>query len=88
MPKPKEPLSEKMVRKGAAGPRSTTAPPGPPPPALEAAKNVQYRFWNKSRCPHCQSIETEAYATVGPVQYRRCRAPVCRRKFTVAGEAV
>lgn len=55
----------------------------PPPPAQPV-----YKFWNKSKCPRCGVMDTEAYATNGPVQSRICRVPTCRHKYRVTGEIV
>lgn len=47
-----------------------------------------WSFDTKSRCPRCGSINTERVSTDGAVQYRRCRAPICRMGYKVAGRLV
>lgn len=62
----------------------------PPPPVAEVAAPQQpvYKFWNKVKCPRCDSLDTEAYATHGPVQSRVCRVPICRWRWKVTGQEV
>jgi len=56
--------------------------PAPPPP------KVEYAFPNKSRCPRCYQVNTECLSVVGPIQYRRCRQPICRHAYKVTGQAI
>lgn len=65
--------------------REVQAPPVVPEVALPQPAPV-YKFWNKARCPRCGGVDTEAYGTHGPIQYRRCRGAVCRWTFTVTGK--
>lgn len=37
-------------------------------------------------CPRCRGSNTEAYSTKGNIQYRRCRSPVCRKRYSVRGQ--
>ena len=53
-----------------------------------AEKPAEYAFPTRSRCPRCGSTHTEAYSTKGPVQYRRCLAPICRHRYSQFGERV
>ena len=39
---------------------------------------VRYAFPTVVRCPRCDTVNTVARATNGPVQYRMCRNAVCR----------
>lgn len=50
------------------------------PPPVEVVTAIVYTFPNKSRCERCGSLDTEAYKTDGPVQYRRCNGNDCRDK--------
>lgn len=58
----------------------------PPAPEVSLPQPPVYKFWNKSRCPRCGGLDTEAYATQGEIQSRVCRAPTCRNRFKVHGE--
>lgn len=62
------------------------APQLPKAPALEA--QVQYSFPSKSRCPRCKGTDTVSYKTNGNRQYRKCRAPVCRARYSEEGQVV
>ena len=56
--------------------------------APRSTKGPVYAFPTRSRCPRCGSLNTEAYTTQGDIQRRRCRVPVCRRKYHVVGVRV
>ena len=56
-------------------------------PSAESGPAV-YAFPNKSRCPRCGSISTEAYSVMQETQYRRCRVAVCRNRYKVVGTTV
>ena len=58
--------------------------------SVEAAEKeeVKYAFPSKSRCPRCGVLDTVAYTTRGPIQYRQCQRAVCRRKYSVTGTPV
>jgi hypothetical protein len=85
-------MSKKSGARKTDGLRPATPPaaPKPAPPSSAPAGEEQptYKFWNKSRCPHCGRIDTVAYASHDGVQWRRCLAPICRRTFKVTGEPV
>ena len=62
-------------------PRETPKPESPKPDEV-------YSFPSKSRCPRCKSTQTDRLAARGAIQYRRCRAPVCRHRYRVLGVKV
>ncbi len=47
-----------------------------------------YAFPTKSRCPRCNSDDTERTSQAEGTQYRRCRNPVCRTPYKVPGEPI
>ena len=59
-----------------------------PDAAVEKEAAVKYAFPSKSRCPRCGVLNTVAYTTRGPIQYRQCQRAVCRRKYSVTGTPV
>lgn len=62
-----------------------------PPPVVDvrpADLEPAYAFPTRSRCPSCGSVDTERTGVAGNIQYRACRAPVCRRPYKVLGEPV
>lgn len=46
---------------------------------------ARYAFPSAGQCPRCGSFDTEAYSTQGKIQYRRCRAAICRWRYSVRG---
>jgi hypothetical protein len=54
----------------------------------EPAKAKEYSFPSKSRCPRCQTTDTQVRSTQGSVQYRVCLRAVCKHKYTVLGKAI
>jgi len=57
----------------------------PEPPEKEKPK---YSFPTKSRCPRCQTTDTEATSTQDNIQYRQCKRAICKWKYTVRGVKV
>jgi hypothetical protein len=53
-----------------------------------AANDPVFAFPNKSRCPKCGVTTTECLSVVGPIQYRRCQAPICRHPYKVTGSPI
>jgi hypothetical protein len=51
------------------------------------APTPKWHFPDARRCPRCKGTNTEAYHTDVKKgrQYRRCRAPICRWKYSVNG---
>jgi len=47
-----------------------------------------WSFPTVSRCPRCRGCNTRAVSTQKNVQYRKCMAPVCQKKYTVIGTRV
>lgn len=45
----------------------------------------KFSFPNRSRCQRCGGLNTEAYSTKGPVQYRRCLSATCRETYKAGG---
>jgi len=58
---------------------------GKPVPVQIAPKPVEYAFPTKSRCPRCGSTNTTRTSAYRDIQYRQCRMPVCRHRFSVKG---
>ena len=88
MSKKRELSSDRAVRKAGACPA-----PEPPSPSQSngmtesatVAKPV-WKFWNKSRCPRCNGLETKAYASSDGIQLRVCEVPICGWRYKVVGE--
>lgn len=59
----------------------------PVPDEKPKEKNV-YSFPTQSRCPRCQTVDTQAVSTQLNVQYRKCLRAVCRHTYTVIGKKV
>jgi len=55
------------------------------PVAKAPPKPVEYSFPTKSRCPRCGSTNTTRTSSYNATQYRQCRMPVCRHRFSVKG---
>ena len=53
-----------------------------------AKKTRRYVFPTPSKCPRCQTVDTEAYSTQGNIQYRRCRRAICRHRYHVIGTPI
>lgn len=49
---------------------------------------IKYAFPTVSACPRCRGTQTRAVSTQGRVQYRKCMAPVCQKRYTVIGTKV
>jgi hypothetical protein len=51
------------------------------------APTPKWHFPDARRCTRCKGTNTEAYHTDVKKgrQYRRCRAPICRKKYSVNG---
>jgi hypothetical protein len=79
-----------MSKRGAK-PQKLEAVGAPTEPVTtEASKSgpIVWSYPNRSRCPRCGGIDTEAYASVDGVQYRRCRSAACRNRYKVNGNVV
>ena len=51
-------------------------------------RKKRWSFPTPSKCPRCQTIDTEAYSTRDKVQYRRCRRAICRHYYHVIGTPI
>jgi hypothetical protein len=49
---------------------------------------IRYSFPTVSSCPRCRGTATRATSTQGRVQYRKCMAPVCQKRYTVIGTEI
>ena len=48
-------------------------------------KTKRWSFPTVSTCPRCRGTQTRAVSTQGKVQYRKCLAPICQKRYTVIG---
>ena len=48
----------------------------------------KFSFPTVSTCKRCGSTHTQATSTQGKVQYRKCLAPVCYKRYTVIGTPI
>ena len=51
-------------------------------------KSKMWSFPTVSLCPRCRGSQTRAMSTQGKVQYRKCMAPICQKRYTVIGSKV
>lgn len=51
-------------------------------------KTKMWSFPTISQCPRCGGTQTRAISTQGKVQYRKCLAPICQKRYTVIGQKV
>jgi len=57
------------------------------PDPLDLALKTKFVF-SGQRCPRCNGLNTIAVSTQGRIQYRQCRAVICRHKYAVRGKKV
>lgn len=88
---PAEPATEPAATENGAEIPVTPPPAAPeklPEPKTAAKKAKMWSFPTVSRCPRCGALDTQAYSTKGPTQYRRCRRAICRNGYAVRGKKV
>ena len=49
---------------------------------------IRYSFPTVSKCPRCGGTQTRATSTQGKVQYRKCLAPICGKRYNVIGTKI
>ena len=71
-------------------PTSEEQPEVPPaePSKKKRSRKQRWSFPTVSRCPRCGGTQTQAYSTQGKVQYRKCLAPVCQKRYSAMGTKV
>jgi hypothetical protein len=57
-------------------------------PAASERGKQKYSFPTVSLCPRCHGRQTRAVSTQKNVQYRKCLAPICQRRYHVFGTRV